>query len=378
MEVDSDNVIISLCVWYWGVSIKWAEVIMLDRVEISCIHVILYTSITQQEEDELYFPLSFRWTSKNNTPRDVYPGVAVVLDNLVYCRTPDRVCQYNPVTDTWTVLPEIPMSSFITTVLDGQLIVVGGIDKGSKVRPVPVDIIMAWDSSSQQWIQPYPPLPTALFRFGCNGYKHYLIISGGVNASGTSTSAVYILDTHAQQWYEAPPLPFEGNTARTVIIGETLYITLLTHGMITSSKSITSVSLPALIASAISDKSHHDLTIWTALPDLPFYVSTLFSIGKMLVTIGGRLEGSPSSVFERMKLKSSKLCAHIHVFNPRSNQWVKVGELPETVFDCACIMLPSGKLLVAGGKTDTDERSHSVYVASILTRSSLENTACTS
>lgn len=338
----------------------------------------IHIHYTQQEKDELYFPLSFRWTSKNNTPRDVSPGVAVVLDNLVYCRTPDAVCQYNPVTDTWTVLPEIPMSSFVTTVLDGQLIVAGGIDKGSKVRPVPVDIIMAWDSSSQQWIQSYPPLPTASFRFGCNGYKHYLIISGGANAStGTCSSAVYILDTHTQQWYEAPPLPFEGYTARTVIIGETLYITLLTHGMMTSSKSITSVSLPALIASATSDTSH-DLTIWKALPDLPFYTSTLFSIGKMLVTIGGRLEGTLSAVFERMKLKSRKICADIHVFNPRSNQWVKVGELPETVYDCACTVLPSGKLLVAGGTTDTDEESHSVYVASILTRSSLENTACTS
>ena len=360
-------------------SVKWGstvdEVIMLDSAEISCICVILHTSITQQEKDELYFPLSFRWTSKNNTPRDVSPGVAVVLDDQVYCRSPDAVYQYNPVTDTWTVLPEVPMSSFITTVLDGQLIVADGVKKGSKIT-VPVDTIVAWDSTSKQWIQPYPPLPTALFCFGCNGYKHYLIISGGVNAS-TYTSAVYILDTHMKQWYEASPLPFEGNTARSVIIGETLYITLLYHGMITSSKSITSVSLPALITSAISDKNH-DLTIWKPLPDLPFYISTLLSVGKMLVTIGGRLEGSLSAVFERMKLKSSKICADIHVFNPHVNQWIKVGELPEMVYDCTCTMLPSGKLLVAGGKTDSDEKLHSVYVATIVTRSSLENTVCTS
>ena len=332
--------------------------------------------ITQQEMDELYLPLSFRWISKNSTPKDVSPGVSVVLDNLVYCRGPDAVYQYNPVTDTWTILPEVPMKSFVTTVLDGQLIVVGGIDKGSRTI-VPVDTIMAWDSRSQEWIQPYPPLPTPLYRFGCNGYKHYLIVAGGWSLSAPCNSAVYILDIHTKQWYEAPPLPFEGYTARSVIIGEILYITLLNRGVMTSSKSITSVSLPALIECATSGQKHGS-TIWKALPDLPFYLSTLFSIGKMLATIGGRLEGLMSAVFEVMKLKSTKLCADIHVYNPHINQWVKVGELPEVVYDCSCTMLPSGKLLVAGGKTITDEKSHSVYVASILTRSSLENTVCTS
>ena len=307
-------------------------------------------------------------------PKDVSLGVAVVLDNLVYCRTPDGVYQYNPATDTWTVLPEVPVKQYITTVLDGQLIVVGGVDKGSSI-PAVVDTIMAWDSKSQEWIQPYPPLPTPLFRFGCNGYKHYLIVAGGLNQSAASNSAVYILDIHIKQWYEASPLPFEGNTARSAIIGETLYITFLYHSLMTSSKSITSVSLPALITSATSAKNH-DSTIWKALPDLPFYISTLFSIGNMLVTIGGRLEGSLSSLFEIMKLKSTKICADIHVYNPHTNQWVKVGELPELVYDCSCTMLPSGKLLVAGGKTTTDEESHSVYVAAILTRATLENAAC--
>ena len=304
--------------------------------------------------------------NKTSMPKNTSAGgVVVVVDNLVYCRGSGAVYQYNPATDTWTVLPELPMEDFVTTVQDGYLIVLGGIDKASNT---PVDTIMAWDSKSQQWIQFYPSLPTPSYRFSCNSYKHYLIVAGGFINPSTCTSAVNILDTHSKQWYEAPPLPFAGNTARSVIIGERLYITLLYHGVLTSSKSITSVSLPALIISATSTKNH-DSTIWKGFPDIPFYISTLFSIEKMLLTIGGRLEGTLSAVFENLKLKTSKICADIHVFNPYINQWVKVGELPKVVYDCACTMLPSGKLLVAGGKTVTDEPSSSVYVATIVTRS---------
>ena len=331
------------------------------------LHFVIFF-VTQHKEDELDFPMSFRWTNKMNMEIDTPVGVAVILDNLVYCRAPDAVYEYNPVTDTWTVLPEIPVKEFITTVSDGHLIVAGGIDKASNTL---VDTIMAWDSKSQQWIRPYPPLPSPLFRFGCNSYKHYLIVSGGLGLTNpsTCTSAVSILDTHSKQWYEAPPLPFDGHTARSVIIGERLYLTFLFHGLVTSSKSVTSVSLPALITSATSSRNH-DSTIWKGLPDVPFYISILFSIRKMLLTIGGRLEGTLSAVFENLKLKTSKVCADIHVFNPHTNQWVKVGELPEVVCGCACTMLPSGKLLVAGGQTVTGKPSTSVYVATVVTRSS--------
>ncbi len=104
------------------------------------------------------------------------------------------------------------------------------------------------------------------------------------------------------------------------------------------------------------------------MPDVPFYVTTLFSIGNMLLTAGGTPGGSVSAVLSVMYIKKDKPCADIHLFNPHTNQWLKISELPEPRSGCACTVLPSGKLLVAGGEGVTRATAnivHTVYTAII-------------
>ena len=86
------------------------------------------------------------------------------------------------------------------------------------------------------------------------------------------------------------------------------------------------------------------------MPDVPLYRTAFFSIGNMLLTAGGSHGGSVSLLASAMHIKNTKLSADIHLFNPHTNQWVKIGELPESRMWCACTVLPSGKLLVAGGE----------------------------
>ena len=62
-----------------------------------------------------------------------------------------------------------------------------------------------------------------------------------------------------------------------------------------------------------------------------------------------------------LTLKSN---ANIHLFNPHIDKWVKIGELPEPRFLCACTVLPSGKLLVAGGQGNSV--LNTVYTATII------------
>ena len=39
----------------------------------------------------------------------------------------------------------------------------------------------------------------------------------------------------------------------------------------------------------------------------------------------------------------------IHVYDQEKNAWDKVGDLPTERTYCACCLLPSGEILVAGG-----------------------------
>ena len=100
------------------------------------------------------------------------------------------------------------------------------------------------------------------------------------------------------------------------------------------------VSLPTLISHTLQGKNH-DTFIWEKIPEVPHYNTTLFSVGNMLLTAGG----------DCGTLFASQPSADIHLFNPHTNEWLKIGELPKPRFLCACTLLPStGKLLVAGGQ----------------------------
>ena len=69
----------------------------------------------------------------------------------------------------------------------------------------------------------------------------------------------------------------------------------------------------------------------------------------MLLTAGGSHGGTVSMMLSAVHVKDAKVSADIHLFNPHTNQWLKIGELPEPRSACACTVLPSGKLLVAAG-----------------------------
>ena len=220
--------------------------------------------------------------------------------------------------------------------------------------------IYVWDGEMQQWTKPYPLIPMAYQGPGCASYQHYLIVAEREPPTGSEITRVQILDTSSGQWYKATPMHHNGPmpyNVQSVIIGKTLYLSY--------SKSILSVSLPTLISRAIQE-NYYDMSIWKKLPNVPFYDTTLFSIGNMLLTAGGS-GGLVSVLLDVMHLKSIKPSADIYLLNPHNNQWVKVGELPAARWGCACTVLPSGKLLVAGGSYGHRGGQYlsTVYIATI-------------
>ena len=75
----------------------------------------------------------------------------------------------------------------------------------------------------------------------------------------------------------------------------------------------------------------------------------------MLLTVGG----STNSNYSNPDPTTS-----IQLYNPTSNKWTKVSDLPQAIYGCHCTVL-SGELLVLGGRICQYFTLHSVYSAKV-------------
>ena len=292
------------------------------------------------------FPLTFKWEKQNNLPYGITTANSCIVNGKMYINTGGgKILEYTPETDTWVELPA-PTTQHGMLSLNGKLTLVGGVrNESTSSRSIRV-----WDSNSKQWTKPYPPMPMGKNDLGCASYKHYLIVAGGVlEGKLQSTTSVEILDTKSGQWFKAPPMMYNGRNIQSTVIGQSLFFLFTYRGIATASKSLLRVSLPTLISHTLQGKNR-DTSIWEKMPDVPLYQTALFSIGNMLLTAGGNHSGTVGNLLSMMHVKDTKISADIHLFNPHTNQWLKIGEQPESGMECACTVLPSGKVLVAGGE----------------------------
>ena len=54
----------------------------------------------------------------------------------------------------------------------------------------------------------------------------------------------------------------------------------------------------------------------------------------------------------------------VQLYNPTSNEWTNIGDLPQAVYNCYCTVL-SGELLVLGGLDMSHILIHSFYAAKV-------------
>ena len=208
------------------------------------------------------------------------------------------------------------------TTVSSQLVMVGGID----VSPYKTSkTVRVYTPSQRSWKQPYPPMNTPRYWPAVSAYHQRLVVAGGRD-SWTDLDSVEILDlsVHHCQWLSATPLPVSCYLMSTAITHGTLYLLGGTLG-----RQVLSVFLPALTQ---TDKPPAQ---WHTLPDAPLEDSTAIAVHGSLLAVGGSHGGQSSSA--------------IHVYDQEKNAWNKVGDLPTEREDCACCLLLSGEILVAGG-----------------------------
>ena len=245
------------------------------------------------------------------------------------------VYQYHPPTDQWVPLPRYECMYFAMATLANKLTLVGGINASTRDRPYKVtNQIAVWDTEgmSRGWTHPYPPMPTPRRSPAVATHDKRLVVAGGnKSVYGVDPLAtVEVLDTTSRQWLSTSPLPVKCSLMTSAIVNQELY---LLGGTLTTDTLV--VSLPDITRSSVNSATTNRSAQWRTLPAPPLERSAAIAVHGSVVAIGGR-HGNTSSTA-------------IHVYQPATNNWKKVGDLPSPRHSCTSTLLPSGEILVAGG-----------------------------
>ncbi len=245
--------------------------------------------------------------------------------------------------DQWTKLPECNAHWFAMTSLANRLVMVGGYDPRNNNRTNQLAVFEAGE-----WAHPYPPMNIARHSSTAVSFNNHIIAAGGFDGKGY-TSSVEVLDVASRRWYIAQSLPNPRSSLKPTLIGNTLYL-MRGWDHTGPTKIVHHVDLNELIVKALSNLDTP--TLWQTLQEVPLVFSAPLSIGRSLLAVGGRddIDNSSSS---------------IHLYQPDTRRWVKVGDLPTARYYCTCSVLPSGEVIVAGGQTKPFTYIQTVHFFSI-------------
>ena len=265
-------------------------------------------------------------------PRAMWHPQSVTVDTVVYIAERDRywrsvsgdILRYDLHSQQWKEPLQYQYWWCGMTTVSSQLVMVGGMDVSTlfSTRKT-TNRVAVYSPSQRSWTHPYPPLNTPRLWPAVSTYHQHLVVAGGSDDSNTDLAILDISVSHCQ-WLSATRLPVSCRLMSAAITHGTLYLLGGSLG-----KRVLSVSLSALTQ---MDKPPAQ---WCTLPNAPLEYSTPIAIRGSLLAVGGSHGGQTSSA--------------IHVYDQEKNAWNKVGDLPTEREHCACCLLPSGEILVAGG-----------------------------
>ena len=286
-----------------------------------------------------HWALSLNWRQGKvlHFDRLVYAS-SVVISGVLYCGgnflSACDVIRLSPENRDWSQLPRPHIRGFAMTSLNGQLTIAGGREDTG---------IRMWDSDSSKWVHPYPPMSTDRWAPAAVGYQNYLIVACGF----PNRRDVEVLDSFSGRWYIAQPMPVGGSWISSVVIGDCWYLSSYWKWS-DDEEHIFWVHLPTLINSATSAHSNMQ-RIWCELPTPPVTRPTLLALQGHLLSVGGK--GCPQEIYRYDKVAS---------------EWKMCGELPVGMCGPCCAVLPSGKVMVAGGITrDTEQVSRRMWLSNV-------------
>ena len=297
----------------------------------------------------LKFPLQLKWRCGPDMPFAMSDHLqSVVVQGTIYVgggyagRGSDDnyvIMAFDVTYGKWTTLPPYRTCFFAMSTINNQLVLVGGEDHGSASK-----VLGVWCADNKQWTYPYPEMHTARSECSAVVYNEWLVVAGGFSVVSGGVfgrkplSSVEVMNIDSKEWFAGPPTPAPWYHMKTATVGDVWYFMGGCSTLYKGTNMVYSVSLSALTTGMnSSNASRNEIQIWKEVSELQTTFSFPLSISGSLLAVGG-------------KDKYRDSVTAIHLYQPGTGEWVKVGDLPAPPrCEYTCAMITDREMLVAGG-----------------------------
>ena len=251
---------------------------------------------------------------------------------------------YTISTSSWSQLPDSPMDSCPSVIINNLLTLVGGFGSGTTTNQL---FSLTGEGSGRRWTEEFPPMPTkrSVSTALCSGMT--LIVAGGMDKIGSRLQIVEVLNSENLQWSTVAGLPQPLSQAPAVACGDQVYI-LGDSNMYTCSVG----TLIRSCKSSLASIRNRGAKAWKIVAAPPVTLTTCVSIHGRLLAIGGRdSDKKPTSA--------------IHMYNPTTDSWEAISHMRTPRCDCIAAVLPNNQLIVVGGYTSAFTITDSVEFATV-------------
>ena len=148
-----------------------------------------------------------------------------------------------------------------------------------------------------------------------------------------NVNTVEVMDTKTLVWSTVASLPHPYKLESATICGDRLY---MLGGVDNKgkTKSVLTCSLTELLQSS---------SVWHRVADAPAYHSTCAAVNGQLLAVGGCDE-------------NFKATAAIHKYNPTTNSWYHISNMPTARYACLVAVLPTNEMMAVGGMVSRGTR----------------------
>jgi N-acetylneuraminic acid mutarotase len=249
---------------------------------------------------------------------------------------------YDPETNTWKIVPPIyshGVQHTATLLLDGRVLVVGGCIGSS----ICTDRVEIFDPKNDSWsettnLAAYRASHTAVL---LNDGRVLIAGGGGPNGNPTDGDAL-IYDPITSSWTPTGSMVWHVTQARMVKLND---------GRVLVAGGLTISDYP--IASSTTQIYDPVSNTWNSAATLlqPRYAFTLETIpdGKVLAIGGAKEYDYPVNYPNSHPWNVTSFNLKVESYDPHSDRWTIVGEMPQPITYGAAALLPDGRIWLTGG-----------------------------
>ena len=244
---------------------------------------------------------------------------------------------YDAITGEWTTLPPSPIYHSESTLVNGQLTLIGG--RNSFTRKI-TNSTITWDEEKKQWFPKVPPMPTKRVHSCIIHCNNLMLVAGGRESDNeTLLDSVDVFNMDTFQWTTSNSfkLPLPMWLMRASISFGYLYITSGRKSLITTTATREAYKLP--VEEVINAVTKEQKVEWIRVQNTPNRSSGLVADSDHPIVVGGSdISGKPTS--------------DVFIYDPTTDKWSNVGQCVRPRLDSCAIAVSSSSFVVIGGRTD--------------------------